>query len=242
MAKIIDILTDAAMEIGVEETGSPLSSDDAKWILRKLNRLLESWNTRRINAYNINFTTYTLTPNKNPHTIGPTLADFTVAQRPVVIEAANIIYNSVTPSVKIPLNLRNDEWWATQRVPALTSNFPVDLYYSPDMPNGSIYLWPVPTIAYGLELETWVPLGQVAMGDDVTFPPGYQEAITLSLAESIAPSFEKPISPDLARMAQMARMNIQSLNASQLTIHGADKGLPTEGRSTSFWDFVSGKY
>ena len=60
-------------------------------------------------------------------TLAPSLQDFALTKLDLLLDAWNV----------------NNE-----RVPTLTGTIPTDLYYEPDWPNGSCFLWPVPTIAW----------------------------------------------------------------------------------------------
>jgi len=243
----LDIAIDALREITVlGATDLAPEAVDAQLCLRTANRMLDAWAARKVYAWTVGFSAYTLTPNLQPHTIGPTGATFTVAQRPVRIEGADLILNNVTPNVDLPLNLRDDDWWLNQRVKNLKTNVPTDLYYSPDFPNGQIWLWPIPTFAYGLRLETWVLISQFAnLTDPFVFAPGYRDAFVLSLAEYLCRPFGKKQQevPDLKADAARARAVIQSNNAKSPRIASADygaEGSPTAGRRPTF-NYYSGQ-
>lgn len=211
---VLDLIQDALEEIGVYAPSEVPTAADATKALRALNRMMDQWSARKLFAYNVAFSAFTLTPALQPHTIGPAAgATFSLSVRPVRIENAALILNNVTPAVDVPLAIRDDDWWANQRVKSLTTNVPTDLYYSPDSPNGSLYLWPVPSFAYGLRLETWVTVGQfAALTDSLVLPPGYHEAIMLSLAEKLARPFGKSVDASLTQDARQARVTIQKNN------------------------------
>ncbi|MCC6417225.1 MAG: hypothetical protein IT429_03135, partial [Gemmataceae bacterium] len=104
-----------------------------------------------------------------------------------------------------------------------------DLYYDPTWPNGAIYLWPVPTQAYGLDLRTRVLLDAVTLSSTFSLPPGYQDAITLTLAESLASAYVRPIAASLAQAALAARARIQANNDVTPTLQTQDSGMPGYG-------------
>lgn len=235
-----DVCFDALREnlaYGIDEP--ELSADDAALALRWLNRLLDGWAALRRYAYNVNFQAFTLTPNHQPHLIGPDLTapDFAAAQRPVRIESAALILNDVVPNVDLDLNIRDDAWWAAETVKGIATTTPTDLYYSPDWPNGSLFLWPVPTFAYGLRLELWTLISRYADLDTVfTLPPGYERAVVLTLAEHLCRPFGRPLMPDLIADARKARAEIQTNNIKSPRIASADIGTAggTSGRRATF--------
>lgn len=238
----LDLIKDALMEIGVYSQGETPSAEDAAFGLSKLNRLFDSWNAKKLNIYNVDFTSYTLTPSLQPHTIGPT-GTFTVAQRPVRIENASIILTTSSPSVRCPLNIRNDDWWANLRVRDILTTLPTDLYYSPSWPNGSLFLWPIPTAAYGIELETWTLLGQIAnLTTSISLPPGYQDAVTYTLALTLCPAFAKQPDAVLVGAWQKAMQIIQSVNSAVPRMTTRDFGMPMAGPERPFFNYLTGGF
>src|ERR1017187_6821801 len=145
---IQDLIYNALTEIGVIAQGETLSAADANFALSKANDMFDEWSARKVYAYSMDFTAYTLIPGLSPHTIGPSGATFTVPVRPMRIESATIILNTSSPNVEIPIAIRDDQWWANERVKSLLSQIPTDLYYNPKFPNGELYFWPVPNLAY----------------------------------------------------------------------------------------------
>lgn len=225
------IVTDALVELGIYAPIDTPNAADTDLVLNKLNRLLDNWNAERCAVYNVGFAVYTLVPHLQPHTIGPSGATYTVAQRPVAIDGANIVLDNVNPAVRSPLNLRDDQWWLGNLVRDITTTLPTDLYYSPGWPNGAIYLWPVPTVAYGLELETRVLLSNVILTDNVSLPPGYRDALTLSVAEECITTYGRgadPGMPALAQKAAQARARIFANNDILPRLWTKDSGMPSK--------------
>lgn len=239
-----DIITAALQEIGVIAPGDPVTADDLAWGLLKLNQLLDKWNAEKKYIYSVNFANYVLTPNHQPHTIGPG-GNFNVTQRPVKVENANLIINTSVPNVTQPLFIRDADWWANNRVQTLTSNFPTDLYYEPEFPLGFLNLWPIALQAYGLQLETWTLLQQFADVDTVavTLPPGYFAAIELSLAEMLCAAYERDPSASLVQQARDARLVVKGANyPGGPRIATRDPGIPgSQVTRKSNWNWLTGQ-
>jgi hypothetical protein len=237
MATIRDIVTDALREIGVVAGTETPSASDASIGLNKLTRLFNNWNAERRAVYATAFSTFTLSPGVAPHTIGPTAATFTVAQRPVSIDGASLILTGDS-DVYVPIAIRDAEWWHAQTVPDLESTVPTDLYYQPDWPNGQIYFWPVPTTAYQVELMIRVLLDDaVVLADTFSLPPGYQDAVTLTLAEMLLTPFGVAPPPTLAKDAKLARSRIFGNNEQPTRIQTNDAGMEgpkSSGRRADF--------
>ena len=178
----------------------------------------------------------------NPHTIGPSSATWTVTQRPVSIDGANIVLNTTSPATYVPLTLRDYQWWLAQRVPGVTTTLPTDLYYAPGWQNGSVYLWPVPTVAYDIQLMTRQLLASVALSDTFTQPPAYRKALTLTLAEELAPTFSVQVPTQTAKGAREARASLEANNAPPVGIVTNDAGMPSSEsvgvRNT--WNYYTG--
>lgn len=218
--------------------------------LSKLNRLFDRWSARKVMAFNVDFSVFTLTANLSPHLIGPTGSPtFVVAQRPVTVESAALLIQSGPSIIDVPMNIRDDAWWANNRVKNQTSNIPTDLYYSPGWPNGSLYFWPVPTSANQVRLELWTLLpGMVAAGGAFSLPPGYWDAVILNLALTMAPMFGAAavVSPDLREQARLALAAVQENNAKSPRCATLDAGMPDRsrrdgGQGGGYFNWASGE-
>lgn len=155
--------------------------------------------------------------------------------RPTSIESAAIILNSTPDKVTLPLNIRGDDWWAGNQVKTLVSSLPTDLYYSQDWPNGSLFLWPIPNIAYGLELETRFLLSNITLDSVFSLPEGYEEAVTVTVAEGICTPFGKPVPADLPSRAMRARAAIQANNNLAGPLITMAAGMPGGRDMTPNW-------
>lgn len=197
-----------------------------------LNQQVDYWAARGCYAWTTTFTQWTLAQGHQPHLIGPTVTDppdFLVQQRPVGIQSASLILTNTSPAVDVPINLRDNAWWAGQRVKGISSSIPTDLYYEPDVPNGSLWFWPIPNTAYGVRLEGRVVLQQfVNLTDCFIAPQAYLAAVTLTLAEELSDIWGTAAPPNLARRALKARDALQSNNFLAPRIASADWGTASQ--------------
>jgi hypothetical protein len=171
----------------------------------------------------------------------PNFATFT--QRPVKIESANIVLNNLNPYVKVPLHVRDADWWSANSVPTITSSIPTDLYYEPSWPNGRIFLWPMQIQNYGLELVVWTNLAGIpSLSYPFYLPQGYEDAITYSLAESFIPSYQVPmqIAANVMRMAAKARTQLHKLNSKSPTMVTRDTGIPDQSINRPYFNWLNG--
>ena len=248
-----DLISDALIEVEIKSPGEMTDSDTGQWAFRKTNYILDSWATSKKFVYASAFNDYVLPSNlpvaadgSAKATIGPGPgATYPATQRPVKILSASAIINNTTPPVLAPIHINDNQWWAGVTLPGITSMYPTDLFYNPAWPNGELYLWPISDTSFGLRLETWVLLSQFGSiddpigGPDSTFsiPPGYRNALMLTLAESLQPGSGKESNPQLRADAATARAAVFGNNAAPANISTLDSGMPNqrEGRrSTTF--------
>lgn len=143
--------------------------------------------------------------------------------RPEVILRMNLYMTSVNalqPS-RIPLAPVSAEQWANIAVIQLTPiNVTTVFYYDPQFPQGVINVWP-PLNGNSLEIFTWGFLTPPVRLDSVVMePPGYQDAITYTLACRLWPMLTKNELVNskesimwLRGQAKIAREKIKAVNA-----------------------------
>lgn len=235
-----DLIISAFIEIGAFSPGESMDAALANYGLEKLNEMLDSWNAEQELIFTTEFSTFTLVPNLQPHTIGPTGATFTVpVYRPTKLHGANLVLNNVTPNVNVPIHVRDKDWWLGQRIQQLATSYPTDVYYETDFPNGSLFFWPVPQTAFLVQLNFNTPVfsGSLALNSTLSGPPGYQRAITKSLALELWPGMNagQQVDPVLADQARAARYVIRGLNSASPRIATGADGLPSgPGNRPSF--------
>jgi hypothetical protein len=240
----LSLIQNALSEIGVYTPGEALSNADAQFALGKLNRMLDEWNSQELFIYARTFPNAPLITGfaAQPLTIGPTGSFMVVPQRPEKIIAANIFLNNTPTLVKYPLTIRDADWWAAQRVPQITTAVPTDLYYEPAWPNGQMFIWPVPTVAWPLELELWSILTQIPnLTFSISLPPAYANALTLGLAVDCAAAFRKNPAPSLALRAQQSWSALQNMNSRPPLMGTSDSGLPKATRNRPTFNYHSGQ-
>lgn len=228
-----DYVVAALRELGVLNAVDPPSPEDAAMMLGLMNRIFDDWNADEKGVYAWDFAPFTLTPNLSPHTIGPT-GTFVVDSRPSIIYGASLVLNNVTPNVNTRIGVRSRQWYLNLGVPDLATTIPTDLYYDPQWPNGDLFFWPVPTVAYGVQLLVPVLLSEVELITAISMPPGYRSALELTMAEQGAPSLKVPLSPETQRNARLARARIFDVNTGTVSLRTADAGMPTSGTPNTF--------
>jgi hypothetical protein len=251
-----DIIHDALIEVGISSPGDVDDPDTAQWAFRKLNYLTDVWAAKQAYVWAQQFNEFTLVVGLLPHTIGPAPgATFaTKGPRPVRIISSNYLLNTgAQPQgglniVDQPMNIQDAEWWAANQTKNIQTNYPTDVYYQPDTPNGSLYFWPTPNTASQVRLQYWQQLSQYSAitdplsgpGGNGTLPEAYRAALMLSLAESLQPGSEKEPNEQLGRMALEARTAIFANNAKSPRIQTRDYGMPGARSGRSEWNYLTG--
>ncbi len=140
------------------------------------------------------------------YTIGPG-GDFDT-ERPSnqnSITAANLIQTTTSPEVRIPLGIYSDQAYDANQIPDQGNLYPTGLYYSPTYDNdlGSIFLWPVPNVAYN-DIELFLQKAIPSFADLTTtyyVPDGAEDAITYQLALRMQGTWGKKLDPEDVRLA-----------------------------------------
>lgn len=211
---INDLLRRSFRMIGVLRSGFQPSPSDVTDALVSLNAMLDAWATDELNLFAVFIAQYDLTPSKQSYTIGPAAADF-IAARPLRIDRANlIILSNPQQPLRKPLQILNSQGWATIKLQTVQSVIPIQLYYDPTYPLGTLSLWPMPTLAYQLELFTFQPLTGSFSSGGQTFdmPPGYLDAVAYNLAVRLSSEWQRPLRQDVIALASESLAMIQRLN------------------------------
>lgn len=218
MATALNLITRALRIIKVYGTGEILSDAEAADGLVSLNAMLEDWANEHLMLYVATLNSITLTPALATYTIGPT--GTTVSARPVSIDPGTYLELG---GVSYPLELVTLDEYNSVVVKTLASNIPQYLLYTPNFPDASITLYPVPSAAATLKLWSWKPLATfAALTDVVSLPPGYENAIVYNLAEYLAPEFGADIHISVHAKASTLKKKLKRTNFSPMFLEFPD--------------------
>lgn len=231
----VDLVADILREIRVLNAIDVANAADTAYVLRKVNRLIDLWNAKRLAIYAVETVTFNLTIGLSPHTIGPT-GTVVVSSRPVSIEPSGLSWQQ--NGINTPITYRDMTWWAEQRLPDLTLSFPTDMAYNPAWPNGELYFWPVPSAATEVNLQVRLVLAEVTETTTLDLPPGYTEALILTAAEGCIGAFGVEVPPKLTVQAMDARATAFAPNIPTPDEETRDFGVPG-GRN--WWDYRTGR-
>ena len=221
MATVNDILKRAQRLIGVSSIGEALSADEAADGLAALNSMVGSWANEKLMLFK--FETVSTTQTAQSFTIGP--AGAIVTARPVEIVSA---YRR-DGTRDIPVDVVSRERYEAESLKSQTG--PVEMvYYKPTFPDGTVFVWPVPS-GETLFLTLQQPLTAfAAVADTIALPPGYDEALAFNLAVLLAPEYETEASPTVQRRAMTSKKVLKSVNneVPELELDPAMYGRPSD--------------
>lgn len=241
---VLDIITNAHIEAGYIAPGDDLDGNNAQFTFSKLNDLLDEWNASDQYIFATQFNVYTLTPNLNPHLIGPADANpsatFVTGARPEFLTSANLILNAAGQAVDVPMEIWDDDAYAAVTVKGLATSVQTAVYYNASFPAGELFFYPIPTAALQVRLGFWVPLtGFSDIQQTFWFPPAYRRAVVLTLAEEL--DGPRSNDPKLAMKAAGARAAVRKNNAQPPHIDDAGSGMP-KSYARPRWNFLTGLY
>lgn len=215
MSTVLDLLSDAHIEIGAQDPTEALDNSKASYALRVLNRMIQKWNIDDLMVYSLDRNVFNLTAGKQTYTLG-TGGDFNMA-RPVRVSMVSVL---LATGVEIPIHSFSDEEWRGIAVKSTSSIFPTGVWIKGDMPLNNLSFWPVPQDStVQVVIYNW---HQISDFTDFTtviqFPNGYEEAIVTNLAIALSNSYGIQPAPSLQARAADAKSKIESLNVDPIAV------------------------
>jgi hypothetical protein len=198
-------------KLGVYASGETPDASELADGLSALQSMLRSWAALNINVFATVKETKTLTPAKYLYTWG-TGGDITTA-RPHQIAGAYILESG---GVSHPVDLISESQYRNTVVKGTVSR-PYALFFHPSFPLAEIYLYPVPSDAEVLYLDSWKSFTETSSfsstSDTLAFPLHYEEPLIYNLAVRLAPEFGKTLAPEVAAIAVSSYERLVILNA-----------------------------
>jgi len=214
--------------LGVLASGETPSANETADGLGALNRMLSSWSTESLLINARVREVFPLISGQSAYTMGPS-GNFNTT-RPLNIDNALIRLAGTSPQVETPLLILNLDQWSGITLKDLDSNIPIYLYAEGTSPLETLNIWPVPSATHELVLYSWKALTSFASANtDVSFPPGYEEALIYNLAVRLAPEFGKTVTAEVATIANDSKANIKRMNERPLYLQ-VDAALMPHGR------------
>ena len=189
------------------ETPSAATSQDA---LTAMNQMLDSWSSERLSVFSTQDQIFTWPANTATRTLGPT-GDF-VGNRPVLLDDSTY-FRDPSNNISFGIKIINQQQYNGIAVKTVTSTYPQVIWINMDMPNISMYIYPVPTKALQWHFVSVTELVEPAtLITELVIPPGYLRAFRFNLASEIAAEFGVEPPPQVQRIAMSSKRNIKRIN------------------------------
>ena len=189
------------------ETPSAATSQDA---LTAMTQMLDSWSSERLSVFSTQDQVFSWPPNIISRTLGPT-GDF-VGNRPVLLDDATY-FRDPANNISFGIKIINQQQYDGIAVKTVTSTYPQVIWINMDMPNISMYIYPVPTKVLEWHFISVTELVEPAtLATELVIPPGYLRAFRFNLACEIAAEFGVEPPPQVQRIAMSSKRNIKRIN------------------------------
>ena len=205
-----DQINGALRLIGQLAEGETPSADTTADSLMALNQMLDSWSSERLSVFSTQNQVFTWPANTISRTLGPT-GDF-VGNRPVLLDDATY-FKDPSNNISFGIKIINQQQYDGIAVKTVTSTYPQVIWTNMDMPNMSMYIYPVPTKALEWHFVSITELVEPAtLATTLVVPPGYLRAFRFNLACEIAAEFGVEPPPQVQRIAMSSKRNIKRIN------------------------------
>lgn len=210
MASAGDQINAALRLLGQLAEGETPSAETSADALAAMNQMIDSWSTERLSVFSTQDQVFTWPANTISRTIGPT-GNF-VGNRPVALDEATY-FRDAASGISFGIKIINQQQYDGIALKTVTSTYPRVLWINMDMPNASMYVFPVPTKDLEFHFVSVTELTQPAtLATTLVLPPGYLRAFKYNLACEIAAEFGIEPSPTVQRIAMSSKRDIKRIN------------------------------
>jgi hypothetical protein len=205
-----DQINGALRLIGQLAEGEVPSAETSADALTAMNQMLDSWSAERLSVFSTQDQQFTWPASQKTRTLGPT-GDF-VGNRPVLLDDSTY-FRDPSNNISFGIKIINQQQYDGIAVKTVTSTYPQIIWINMDMPNISMYIYPVPTKALEWHFISVTELVEPAtLATVLVVPPGYLRAFRFNLAAEIAAEFGVEPPPQVQRIAMSSKRNIKRIN------------------------------
>lgn len=189
-----DLVITALKTAGILTQGETPTSEEVVDGLGVLNRMLASWSNDSLVIYARTFENFPLSSGVGDYTIGPGATFNTV--RPMHIIDAFVRQDTLD----YWLSIVPDEQYDSIAYKNIDS-IPQILNYTAQYPQATIRIYPKPQNSFTLYLRSEKQLSTITLNDDISLPPGWEDALVYNLAVRLAPVYGQPVDQAVAALA-----------------------------------------
>ena len=199
---------------GIIAEGEEPSADLMQDSKEALGTMLDSWSLEELVVYGKLEQVKTWPANSALETLGPTGS--LVGLRPISLYPSTY-FTTTGGELSYPISLITREEYNSIGSKSITSNIPELLHLSPDMPDATLRIYPVPTVEVEMHFMSMLALDMpgVDLSDEFDFPPGYERALIYNLAIEISPELGIQPSATVQRLAVVSKRNIKRINSAK---------------------------
>ena len=202
------LVQDAMIQAGIIGSTETVTANDQALVLRRLNRMVESWDNENLMLFALSGQSFTMVAGQSAYPSNTYLTD----GRPTSIDAITVRLSNIDYPVDI---IDNQTWNAIPYKP--TTGIPAQCFIDTDYPNTTLRFYPTPYGEFTCFVQARSPLfGTIDASTDVVGPRGYEKAIVDNLAIDIAPSFGVEITPGMVQSAKESRAVLKRNNYNPL--------------------------
>lgn len=227
-----DLLTRTLKDLNVLDATATLGADDAQFALDALNDWVDWLKAQSLIVYTLSRVTWTITANVTTYSVG-TGSTVNIARPNSANELQHTGYidTSVTPNLEVKLGppLTEDAYAAIPQK-ALTGTYPVQWYYNPTTPTGTLIPYPIPT-STSLQGVIYAPNPVAefsAQSDTVVLPVGYRLFFRTTLAKFLAAAYQVQLPPSLAELARETETSLKHKNTRMVDL-AVDRAWTSRG-------------
>lgn len=209
MTTALQLITRSMRIARVIGKGETLDDDEAADGLTALNSMLDSWQIERLFVYQISAEDFTWAANQTSRTVGAA-GNFVTTLPTRIDDTCTFTIGVNTYPVKL---IDNDRWAG---IPDKTTTSTVPWYIYPEYGAAvvTLYAYPTPSANITFNMRSTKRLQNfAALTDVMALPPGNEEAIVFSLAESFGTEFGVELKPAVIKTAFNARKALKRVNA-----------------------------
>lgn len=198
MAQILEVITNAHIDIGALSVGETLDPASAAFALTTINDMLDQWSNQNMMVFNIQEIIFALTAGKYVYTLG-TGGEINTT-RPLRIDSAFVR----VATLDYPVSILDINQYQLIGLKTLNGPWPRALYYNSGVPLGTATFWPNPSSGEMHMFAEQLLTSFATINDTINMPQGYKMAMRWNLAELLMPSFGKTDQIQIAMVRQNA--------------------------------------
>jgi len=206
-----DMILQGMQHAGVLGLRDDLDAANAAYGLKVLNSMLDSWRLEKLMVFHLKQEELTLVVNQRSYSIGDGAADFDTPRPIEIVDPVFIREGQYDYPVKL---IQKNEYGKLVTKTNVTSNLPRFLFYDQSYPNGTIFIYPAPSAANTLVINSPQIIQNFATKTTaVSLPPGYQDAIEYELAIRFAAKKGFAVNNEIKRIANETKARIKTHNS-----------------------------